>query len=68
MPKGIRTSPIPPCPECESPMTLRQPRPNQYWPSFWSCTNWPDCDGKRQIDGGGNPEGVAYRLGKWVER
>ena len=42
----------PVCPKCgQGPMRQRNPDPDkgQTWPSFWSCKNYPRCDGKRNM-------------------
>lgn len=33
------------CPKCGSEMTLKNPRPDQDWKSFWSCNQYPKCKG-----------------------
>ena len=52
---GIRTEPVPWCPECGARMVLRRPRPYQDWKPFWGCQNYPECRGNRQIDEAGMP-------------
>lgn len=53
---GIRTKPIPYCPECGSRMAIRRPNPGQSWDPFWGCTRYPDCEGTREILEDGTPE------------
>jgi len=66
---GIRTKPEPYCPECGAKMKLRKPKAGQDWPPFWSCSQWPECSGKRQIMPDGTPEPDEdlddYRLEDW---
>lgn len=54
--KPIHTEPRPYCPKCGATMELRQPRPGQsHFEPFWSCQNFPDCKGTRDIDKYGKP-------------
>jgi ssDNA-binding Zn-finger/Zn-ribbon topoisomerase 1 len=54
--RPIRTKPEPHCPDCGGRMKLRKPRPSQKWQAFWSCKEWPDCNGTREILPDGRPE------------
>lgn len=48
---GIRTQPVPDCPDCDSPMVLRRPKPGQDWDPFWGCSQYRNgCRGTRNID------------------
>ena len=66
---GIRTKPVPYCPECGAKMALKRPRPGQDWDPFWGCALYPDCRGTRQIQEDGTPEAdddmEAYRNTPW---
>lgn len=53
---GIQAYPPPYCPLCGAKMVLRRPRAGQDWPPFWGCSQWPDCQGKREIGEDGRPE------------
>lgn len=52
----IRTLPLPYCSECGAKMTLRRPRKDQSWDTFWGCSQYPDCKGTRGIQPNGRPE------------
>ena len=53
---GIRTKPEPYCPDCGGRMILRRPKKGQSRRPFWGCSQWPDCDGTRNIMADGQPE------------
>ena len=53
---SIQTKPEPYCPLCGAKMVLRRPKPHQDWKPFWGCSQWPDCNGKRQIREDGKPD------------
>lgn len=41
----------PACPKCSAPMRLRHARKGPRAGSqFWGCTNYPECDGLRDVD------------------
>lgn len=41
----------PACPKCHAPMRLRHARKGPRAGSqFWGCTNYPECDGLRDVD------------------
>lgn len=40
---------IPQCPKCGAPMSLKKPKPDQNWDSFYGCTRYPDCKGTISI-------------------
>jgi hypothetical protein len=48
------TSPqAPECPKCGTPMRLRSARKGPRTGSkFWGCTNYPECDGLRDVAAG----------------
>lgn len=52
----IRTNPKPDCPICGAKMRLRRPRPGQRWRAFWGCSQYPECDGSREIGEDGRPK------------
>lgn len=50
MSKIIKTHPVPYCPQCGAQMKLRRPKKHQSWEPFWGCSEYPECQGKRNID------------------
>lgn len=46
----IQTKPEPSCPICGAKMSLRRPRKDQDWDTFWGCTQYPACKGTLNID------------------
>jgi ssDNA-binding Zn-finger/Zn-ribbon topoisomerase 1 len=38
------------CPKCGGRMVRRDPKEGQEWPAFWGCSQFPDCNGTREID------------------
>ena len=52
----IQTKPEPFCPNCGGRMILRVPKPKQSWKPFWGCSQYPDCEGSRNIREDGKPE------------
>lgn len=56
MSQAIRTKPVPYCPDCGALMALRKPRSTQTWLAFWGCSQFPGCEGTRQIMSNGMPE------------
>jgi hypothetical protein len=52
---GIQTEPRPWCPRCGAMMVLHRPGQDDDWAAFWSCRNFSDCWGKRQIGSDGKP-------------
>lgn len=58
MPRGIRTKPVPYCPQCGAKMVLRKPKPHEEWrfDPFWGCSQYPECRGTRNIKQDGTPE------------
>ena len=54
---GIRTFPKPYCPACGAQMVLRRPKPSQIWQPFWGCSQWPGCEGTRNV----SSEGLAEK-------
>ena len=62
----IQTQPRPYCRDCGGQMYLRIPKPSDYWPIFWGCSQYKDgCNGSRNIDPHtGEPE---RRVQEWVQ-
>lgn len=61
----IQQQPRPYCWKCGGQMYLRIPKPNDDWQTFWGCSEYPDCDGSREIDPHtGEPE---HRTQKWIQ-
>ena len=57
MPRGIRTKPVPYCPDCGAQMALRRPkRDKSQFDPFWGCSQYPECRGTRDIREDGKPE------------
>jgi ssDNA-binding Zn-finger/Zn-ribbon topoisomerase 1 len=54
--KVIQVKPEPYCPVCGAKMKLREPKPHQDWPPFWGCSQYPDCEGTRNIREDGKPD------------
>lgn len=52
----IITKPEPSCPTCGAKMVLRRPKAHQNYKPFWGCSQYPDCDGTRNIRSDGRPE------------
>ncbi len=52
---NIKTHPRPHCPDCGAQMVLRRPKSYQDWEPFWGCSEYPDCEGSRNIDENGEP-------------
>ena len=44
-------TPRPTCPKCNGPMKIRKPRKGATFEPFYGCTNYPVCDGTRNLDG-----------------
>lgn len=54
---GIQTKPEPWCPLCGARMVLHKPGPGKKTRrAFWGCSEWPDCEGTREIREDGTPE------------
>lgn len=73
MPVGIKTYPIPVCPDCGAQMELKRPKSHQDWKPFWGCSQFKfGCRGTRNIDPEtGEPEEVywdEYPSSDWIER
>lgn len=43
---------MPRCPDCKAKMVKRHPGPNDRWPVFWGCSNYPRCQGSRNTFSG----------------
>ena len=57
MTRGIRTKPVPYCPECGAQMVLRKAKPHKWqFNPFWGCSQYPECRGTRDIKADGTPE------------
>jgi len=63
MVKRIQTKPEPYCPACGAKMQLRKPRADQSWGLFWGCSQFPACNGTREIREDGTPETDDYIAG-----
>lgn len=59
----IQTKPEPYCSKCGARMVLRRPARGKQWKTFWGCSLWPDCSGKRQINTDGTPESDEWKPG-----
>ena len=47
----IHRKPEPLCPECNTPMVLREPKDKtQRWEPFWGCAKFPECKGLWNIN------------------
>ena len=56
MNKKIQTEPRPWCPDCGKRMSLRKPKSTEFFEPYWTCSEYPDCLGTRDILLDGKPD------------